>query len=194
MTGFKIRSHYLSIKPCMTNRIGNYHRPLCRSIWSYNIYNFLLWAFLLQDPTFSFIVNPLPSWCVPCLAGAHGDVGKLLKIQEYWVHFLLPGMQKNLKQTLHFTCCCLPKMGLFNTYTAKPVCWNGWISDSYCSLKPFCLGMGEVVPARTSPTLLPPSPRTVLSLSCFKVLQCINCRDWHCKSLKRNFFSLYEGR
>ena len=49
--------------------------------------------------------------------------------------------------------------------------------DSYCSLKPLCLGMGEVVPARTSPTLLPPSPRTVLSLSCFKVLQCINCRD-----------------
>ena len=33
--------------------------------------------------------------------------------------------------------------------------------------------MGEIVPARTSPTLLPPSPRTVLSLSCFKVLQCI---------------------
>ena len=41
--------------------------------------------------------------------------------------------------------------------------------DSYCSLKPLCSGMGEVVPARTSPTLLPPSPRTVLSLSCFKV-------------------------
>ena len=54
--------------------------------------------------------------------------------------------------------------------------------DSYCSLKPLCLGMGEVVLARTSPTLLPPSPRTVLSLSCFKVSQCINCRDWHCKS------------
>ena len=54
--------------------------------------------------------------------------------------------------------------------------------DSYCSLKPLCSGMGEVVPARTSPTLLPPSPRTVLSLSCFKVLQCITCRDWHCKS------------
>ena len=53
--------------------------------------------------------------------------------------------------------------------------------DSYCSLKPLCSGMGEVVPARTSPTLLPPSPRTVLSLSCFKVLQCINCRNWHCK-------------
>ena len=34
---------------------------------------------------------------------------------------------------------------MFNTYTAKPVCWNGWISDSYCSLKPLCSGMGEVV-------------------------------------------------
>ena len=53
--------------------------------------------------------------------------------------------------------------------------------DSYCSLKPLCSGMGEVVPARTSPTLLPPSPRTVLSLSGFKVSQCINCRDWHFK-------------
>ena len=29
-----------------------------------------------------------------------------------------------------------------------------WV-HSYCSLKPLCSGMGEVVPARTSPTLLP---------------------------------------
>ena len=87
-------------------------------------------------------------------------------------------------------CICLSKIKpwmafnlfLINTYTARPVCWSGWISDSYCSLKPLCSGMGEVVPARTSPTLLPPSPRTVLSLSCFKVSQCINCREWHCKS------------
>ena len=57
--------------------------------------------------------------------------------------------------------------------------------DSYCSLKSLCSGMGEVVPARTS-YLLPPSPepRTGLSLSCFKVLQCINCRDWHFKRYK----------
>ena len=54
--------------------------------------------------------------------------------------------------------------------------------DIYCSIKPLCSGMGEVVPARTSPTLLPPSPRTVLSLSCCKVSQCINCRDCHFKS------------
>ena len=36
---------------------------------------------------------------------------------------------------------------------------------SYCSLKPLCSGMGEVVPARTSLTLHPPSPPTVHQLS-----------------------------
>ena len=35
-------------------------------------------------------------------------------------------------------------------------------SDSYYSLKPLWSGMGEVVPARTSPTLHPPSPPIVL--------------------------------
>ena len=39
---------------------------------------------------------------------------------------------------------------------------SGWISDSYCSLKPLWLGMGEVVPTCTSPTLHPPSPPTGL--------------------------------
>ena len=39
---------------------------------------------------------------------------------------------------------------------------SGWISDSYCNIKPLWSGMGEAVPARTSPTLHPPSPRTVL--------------------------------
>ena len=49
-----------------------------------------------------------------------------------------------------------------NTLTARPGCWSEWITDSYCSLKPLWSGMGEVVPARTSPTLHPPSPPTVL--------------------------------
>ena len=60
---------------------------------------------------------------------------------------------------------------LFNTYTAKPVCWNGCISDSYCSIKPLCSGMGEVVPARTSPTLLPHP----LALCCdYPVSKCLS--------------------
>ena len=41
---------------------------------------------------------------------------------------------------------------------------NFWKFTSYCSLKPLWSGMGEVVPARTSPTLHPPSPPTVHQL------------------------------
>ena len=43
--------------------------------------------------------------------------------------------------------------------------WTGWISEHCCSLKPLWKGMGEVVPARTLPTLHPPSPPTVHQLS-----------------------------
>ena len=42
---------------------------------------------------------------------------------------------------------------------------NFWKFTSYCSSKPLWSGMGEVVPARTSPTLHPPSPPTVHQLS-----------------------------
>ena len=42
---------------------------------------------------------------------------------------------------------------------------NFWKFTSYCSLKPLWSGMGEVVPARTSPTLHPPSSPTVHQLS-----------------------------
>ena len=41
---------------------------------------------------------------------------------------------------------------------------NFWKFISYCSLKPLWSGMGEIVPARTSPTLHPPSPPTVHQL------------------------------
>ena len=72
---------------------------------------------------------------------------------------------------------CIVKFANFVSYMFNTSAGVSGSLDSYCSLKPLCSGMGEVVPARTSPTLLPPSPRTVLSLSCFKVSQCINCRD-----------------
>ena len=42
---------------------------------------------------------------------------------------------------------------------------NFWKLTSYCSLKPLWSGMGEVVLARTSPTLHPTSPLTVHQLS-----------------------------
>ena len=40
--------------------------------------------------------------------------------------------------------------------------------DSYCSLKPLCSGMGEVVPARTSPTLLSPIPSHCAVITLFQ--------------------------
>ena len=42
---------------------------------------------------------------------------------------------------------------------------NFWKLTSYCSTKPLWSGMGEVVPARTSPTLHLPFPPTVHQLS-----------------------------
>ena len=42
---------------------------------------------------------------------------------------------------------------------------NFWKFTSYCSLKPLWSGMGEVVPACTSPTIHPPSTPTVHQLS-----------------------------
>ena len=90
----------------------------------------------------------------------------------------IPSMH-NRHLTFDVACIC----STFKTLTLPgPSAGVSGSLDNYCSLTPLCSGMGEVVPARTSPTLLSPSPRTVLSLSCFKVLQCINCRDWHCKS------------
>ena len=63
-----------------------------------------------------------------------------------------------------------------------------WISDSYCSLKPLWSGMGEVVPARTSPILHPLSLPTVHSVIIqFKVSHCFNCRNKHFKLIGATF-------
>ena len=55
------------------------------------------------------------------------------------------------------------KFELSLSLTLKVV--NFWKFPTYCSLKPLWSGMGEVVPARTSPTLHSPSPPTVHQLS-----------------------------
>ena len=90
-------------------------------------------------------------------------------------------VKNQLSNMKHLLCVLVSELDLTLTLPSPSAGVSGSL-DSYCSIKPLCSGMGEVVPARTSPTLLPPSPRTVLSLSCFKVSQCINCRDWHFKS------------
>ena len=50
------------------------------------------------------------------------------------------------------------------------------ISDSYCSLNPLWLGMEEVVPVRTSLTIHPPSPPTVLQFDLCYNQMCSNYR------------------
>ena len=75
---------------------------------------------------------------------------------------------------------------------------------SYCSLKPLWSGMGEVVPARTSPTLHPKSPPTVhqlsrLALCVFKGLSpsyvVMSLPDYSCQVITSvSGFLLFAGR
>ena len=68
-----------------------------------------------------------------------------------------------------FKLCCLmaltPRKSGLDCFVLTLKVLNFWKFTSYCSLKPLWSGMGEVVPARTSPTLHPPSPPTVHQLS-----------------------------
>ena len=98
-----------------------------------------------------------------------------LNIQDYWGKWSLRKGKKSHDVLTHFYCwheivnkyCFLHmnyhcniklinklKVSAFRIQTDQ---YAGWISNSYCSLKPLWSGMGEVVPARTSPTLHPPS-------------------------------------
>ena len=63
------------------------------------------------------------------------------------------------KQLSNWTCTQIQTISFL---TLKVL--NFWKFTSYCCLKPLWSGMGEVVPARTSPTLHPPSPPTVHQL------------------------------
>ena len=98
--------------------------------------------------------------CMTCtLYSPRGDEMKLLKlcvsgkIVVGWIWYRF--------QTLCYV--SLPLASWSSALTLKVL--NFWKFTSYCSLKPLWSGMGEVVPACTSPTLHPPSPPTVHQLS-----------------------------
>ena len=63
----------------------------------------------------------------------------------------------------HVMCLCsisCVSVTLLRAWPSPILCFSVLVT-SYCSLEPLWSGMGEVVPARTSPTLRPPSPPTV---------------------------------
>ena len=61
--------------------------------------------------------------------------------------------------------CTSPQMFKPGTQELTLTVLNFWKFTSYCSLKPLWSSMAEVVPARTLPTLHPPSPPTAHQLS-----------------------------
>ena len=70
---------------------------------------------------------------------------------------------------------------------------NFWKFPSYYSLKPLWSGMGEVVPARTSPTLHPPSPPTVHQLSRLALLRVKQGDQVHCPDRLKRCICLPKG-
>ena len=156
---------------------------------------FILWfnACMMQTLCRACMIGHIYSipFCKARMQAATAGATKFI-IMSYYVQFMYSDTPKSLgrkKQTkqihLHSTAVCSYKnntleftsvwdLERINPWTAGV---SGWISDCYCIIKPLWSGMGEVVPARTSLTLHPPSPPTVPSLSCLNVSQCINCRD-----------------
>ena len=157
-----------------------------------------LWIYLMLENSVWCVAEPKHCNTKFDLQKSHFQVKrshtcKLLPMVAFvtmnWIGWKSFKYHTHTSQTLHcvsqyykWTLCQTSDVFLLTLTLPGPSAGVSGSLDSYCSLKPLCSGMGEVVPAHTSPTLLPPSPRTVLSLSCFKVSQCINCRDWHCKS------------
>ena len=79
--------------------------------------------------------------------------------------------------------CTLPQTA-YNILNITLKVLNFWKFTSYYILKPLWSGMGEVMPARTSPTLHPPSPPTVHQLSRLALQELIRMR-YHWESLQR---------
>ena len=118
---------------------------------------FLLWGFtthlLLQIPLYQHHTGYDTQYCCWC---RHSFVHSQWRFRAacYW----------------DFQCCWYTALALSLSTEKKHrkltlTVLNFWKFTSYGSLKPLWSGMGEVVPARTSPTLHPPSPPTVHQLS-----------------------------
>ena len=98
----------------------------------------------------------------------HHHSGKTRTMALFWLRTSYHA-QRYMFQRLHVTFMLTQSFNIVNTpiillFSKKWVPGFAAEDNSYCSLKPLWSGMGEVVPARTSPTLHPPSPPTVHQL------------------------------
>ena len=87
----------------------------------------------------------------------------MLSLSGPWWRYALYRIPSKSNSREIFWCWSFTANLIKNTLTLKVLYF--WKFTSYCSLKPLWSGMGEVVPALTSPTLHPPSPPTVHQLS-----------------------------
>ena len=82
-----------------------------------------------------------------------------VKLSIYYMHVTVALLRRamSVTQKMDTSNLCYQRFstGLLTLTLPGPSAGVSGSLDSYCSLKPLCSGMGEVVPARTSPTLLP---------------------------------------
>ena len=158
---------------CVLSTCENYRTFILRVSFKH-LCVFLLWEFVILYKILSAVISVarrLLRAAVLCVRSTCGSCRTSLYV---WHHSISSNTSAQTSswtgtRVIHVAnniCLCfIPRSILtlkvpnFWQFTYK---WSGWISDSYCSLKPQWSGMGEVVPARTSPTLRPPSPPTVL--------------------------------
>ena len=134
-------------------------------------YNLLPWANPIVSIFLCLQYLWISSWCYLPFASFVSHLHHFFVFLQ--LHILFGIWRWNQDKRLNFL--YLIRLMIFNTYTARPVCWREW-------LKTLMLGHGGSSAGSYLADPTSPSPRTVLSLSCFKVSQCINCRDWHFKS------------
>ena len=124
-------------------------RCFTQCLWQSQICPFLVLFYLLYQETYHAVLSPTTYSSVLIALKRSLDQKHLCMFER-----------KDTPYVVSWTTLLSLSICYFNSESA-----NFWKFTSYCSLKPLWSGMGEVVPARTSPTLHPPSPPTVHQLS-----------------------------
>ena len=138
------------------------YRKVCGQVdqWWINTACSSYLKFLCYEFCMDSIIIVIPFQCILC-TNSGGSKEKVSK-QTNTGHLL----SKTLKiSNLSPNECTDFRLMLYMPLLLTLKVLNFWKFTGYCSLKPLWSGVGEVVPAHTSPTLHPPSPQTMHQLS-----------------------------